>query len=78
MRFSTLADDFTVPKLDEELNPSFDVDGHSHFPIFIADNTDFGPDPAVDPIGRYTWHLEMVDQNHAGWQIEAVFVVVRR
>lgn len=75
MLFSTLAA-FTVPKLDDTLNPPFNVDGHSHFPIFIADNTDFGP-PSVDPVGGYRWHLEMVDQGGDGWQIETRFVVRR-
>lgn len=75
MRFSTLAD-FTVPKLDATLDPPFNVNGHSHFPIFIADNTDFGP-KGVDPIGGYRWHLEMVDQHGDGWQIEPRFVVRR-
>jgi hypothetical protein len=74
-RFDTLAD-FEIPKLDGALNPPFHVDGHSHFPIFIADNADFGP-AGVDPVGGYTWHLELVDQHGDGWQIETRFVVRR-
>ena len=31
--------DFDVPPLDA-IEPPFDVDGHSHFPVFIADNLD--------------------------------------
>ena len=75
-RFSTLAE-FTVPKLDGALDPPFDVDGHSHFPIFIADNTDFGPPEGVNPFGRYRWRLELVDQSGAGWRIVARFTVRR-
>jgi len=71
--FSTLAE-FEIPKLDGELDPPFDVDGHSHFPIFIADNADFGA-AGVDPVGRFTWHLTLVDQHGDGWQIQARFVV---
>jgi hypothetical protein len=43
---------------------------------FIADNTDFGP-AGANPLGRYTWDLQMLDQRGAGWQIEARFVVRR-
>src|SRR5262249_38663363 len=35
--------DFLVPALDASLTPPFAVDGHSHFPVFTADNADFGP-----------------------------------
>jgi hypothetical protein len=69
--FSVLAD-FSVPPLDASLDPPFDVDGHSHFPIFIADNIDFGP-PGVDPAGRYEWTIRMVDQNGNGWEITVTF-----
>jgi hypothetical protein len=73
-RFSTLTD-FDVPPLDT-INPPFDVDGHSHFPVFIADNIDFGP-PDANPFGLYRWQFEMIDQSGAGWRIEARFVVRR-
>jgi hypothetical protein len=73
-RYSTLTD-FDVPPLDA-VNPPFAVDGHSHFPVFIADNTDFGPADS-NPLGVYIWRLEMVDQQGAGWRIEARFVVRR-
>ena len=29
-------DSFDVPLLDDALNPPFDVDGHSHFPLFFG------------------------------------------
>lgn len=70
-QFSVLTD-FEIPALDE-IDPAFAVDGHSHIPVFIADNVDFGT--GVDPRGRYTWHLQMLDQTGAGWQIEASFTV---
>ena len=74
--YSTLAD-FTVPKLDGALDPPFDVDGHSHFPVFIVDNRDFAPPGDVTPEGRYSWTLDMVDQQQAGWRIQTTFVVGR-
>ncbi len=70
--FSVLTD-FQIPALDAT-DPPFAVDGHSHIPVFIADNVDFGS--GVDPVGRYSWHLRLVDQTGAGWQIVATFSVV--
>jgi hypothetical protein len=71
--FSVLAA-FGVPPLDASLEPPFDVDGHSHFPIFIADNIDFGP-ADVDPSGRYEWTIRMLDQTGNGWEITVTFVI---
>ena len=71
--FSVLAA-FSVPPLDASLDPPFDVDGHSHFPIFIADNIDFALTP-VDPAGRYEWTLRMLDQTGNGWKITVRFVI---
>lgn len=65
---------FSVPPLDASLDPPFDVDGHSHFPIFIADNIDFALTP-VDPAGRYEWTLRMLDQTGNGWTITVRFVI---
>jgi hypothetical protein len=66
---------FEVPPLDATLDPPFSVDGHSHFPIFTADNRDSAPSGDVDPTGRYTFHTDMTDQDGAGWRIEATFAV---
>lgn len=71
--FSVLVD-FSVPPLDASLDPPFDVDGHSHLPIFIADSIDFGP-AGVDPGGRYEWTIRMLDQTGSGWEITAKFVI---
>jgi hypothetical protein len=71
--FSFLAA-FSVPPLDASLDPPFDVDGHSHFPIFIADNIDFGP-AGVDPSGEYEWTIRMLDQTGNGWEITVRFVI---
>jgi hypothetical protein len=71
--FSTIAI-FSVPPLDAALDPPFDVDGHSHFPIFLADSIDFGP-PGIDPAGRYRWTIRMLDRPGSGWEITATFAV---
>lgn len=65
-----------VPALDGNLNPSFSVDGHSHFPFFIADSADFGP-PGADLRGSYRWEIEMVDASGNGWRIRVHFAVAR-
>jgi hypothetical protein len=67
-KFYSVLTDFTVPKLKS-------VQGHSHFPVFIADNRDFAPTGDSRPTGDYTYRLEMVDQSGAGWKIETTFVV---
>jgi hypothetical protein len=66
---------FTVPKLDTEIDPRFTVDGFSHFPVFIADSTDFGP-AGTSPLGAYTWRLKLVDQTGSGWEVDASFAVI--
>jgi hypothetical protein len=71
--FNPLLADFSVPPLDASLNPPFDVDGHSHFPIFLADNIDFGPPDT--PSGAYEWTIRMLDQTGNGWEITVRFVV---
>ncbi|NOT85950.1 MAG: hypothetical protein HOP02_14475 [Methylococcaceae bacterium] len=73
--FSTLAD-FEVPALDESLDPPFNVEGHSHFPIFMADSADFGPPGAKLP-GNYAYKISMTDTSGSGWQIEAHFELSR-
>lgn len=66
--------DGDVPALDGTLNPPFAVDGHSHFPFFLADNADFGP-PGAKLRGSYTWDITMVDATGNGWQIRVQFAV---
>ena len=69
---------FSVPPLDDpNLTPSFDVDGHSHFPFFIAEATVFGPGD-VGPAGNYKYTIIMRDQQGNGWTIHAHFVVKQK
>jgi len=68
---------FDEPALnDPSLTPPFNVDGHSHFPIFYADNSDFGP-PGAKVRGLYTYDVVMTDRTGSGWHIQARFLVVR-
>lgn len=66
---------FDVPALnDPSLTPSYKVDGASHFPVFYADNSDFGP-PGAKVDGRYRYDIVMTDRTGSGWHIVADFVV---
>jgi len=64
---------FDVPALDE-LDPPFLVDGSSHFPVYIADNADFGP-PGANLRGSYVFRIQITDATGNGWQVEAHFAV---
>jgi len=67
--------DFQVPPLTAQLDPRFDVDGHSHFPVFFATNADFGP--KGDLRGRYRYDIEFRDASGQGWRLQAHFVIGR-
>jgi|SoiMethySBSTD1v2_1073268.scaffolds.fasta_scaffold152348_1 hypothetical protein len=62
---------------DPTLAPPFDVEGHSHFPFFIADATIFGPG-GVGPAGNYKYTITMEDQQGNGWMIHTHFVVKKK
>ena len=70
-----LLTEFDIPSLNA-ITPPFNVDGHSHFPVFIADNADFWP-ADFNPLGSYTWTFRMIDRNGNGWQISTRFEVRR-
>jgi len=66
---------FSVPAItDPCVVPAFNVDGYSHFPIFLADNADFGP-PNTRLPGRYVYSVTMTDSAGNGWRISATFVL---
>lgn len=68
---------FDVPAInDPGLTPSYNVDGHSHFPLIYADNSDFGP-PGTSLSGLYAYDVVMTDRTGSGWHIRAHFVVSR-
>jgi hypothetical protein len=73
-QFSTTR--FAVPALDDEtVVPPFTVDGHSHFPIFIADNADIAEKADAKLRGSYRYEFTMIDSSGRGWRIEAHFAV---
>ena len=73
-QFDPFLTNFDVPPLTTAIDPTFDVDGHSHFPLFVVTNQDFGP-AGSDLQGRYEYHLTMTDATGAGWTLRAHFVV---
>jgi hypothetical protein len=67
-------DAFAVPPLDNNLNPPFNVDGFSHFPLFFGWNSSF---LAGTPLtGNFEWRVSMRDQQVNGYDIIAPFNVV--
>ena len=64
---------FGVPPLDGSLNPPFNVDGHSHFPLNYIDNADFN---GVDAAGTYLYSLSLRDTAGNGWDVSVPFQVV--
>jgi hypothetical protein len=65
----------SVPPLDGSIDPAFgELDGHSHFPFFVADNADFGKTKQLLP-GAYTYQFTMVDASGSGWKFEVNFEV---
>ncbi len=64
---------FDVPPLTPQLSCPFNVDGHSHFPIFNADNSSFGPGGPIT--GYYQFRITMMDVTGNGWFITVGFTV---
>ena len=64
---------FSVPPLSGALSCPFAVDGHSHFPVFVADTSDFGPGGALE--GHYQYRVTMTDATNNGWSITVTFTV---
>jgi hypothetical protein len=64
---------FDVPPLNDQLSCPFLVDGHSHFPVFIADSSVFAPSGLVG--GHYEYRMKMTDVNGNGWFITIPFTV---
>jgi hypothetical protein len=68
---------FLVPPLTEEIDSRFrDLDGHSHFPVFLAETAEFFPPfPDPHPQGDYQYEVEITDQEENGWKIVARFEI---
>ena len=65
-----------MPPLTPDLEPPFDVDGHSHFPLFVTTN-DCVRQAVIDLRGFYRYDYTLVDTTGAGWRVQARFLVVR-
>jgi hypothetical protein len=61
---------------DQDASPDAlpNVQGASHFPVFVADNTSFGP-PGTDPVGNYDYQITMTDNQGNGWSLSAQFII---
>jgi hypothetical protein len=65
---------FDVPPLTPQLTCPYNVDGHSHFPVFIAETSSFGPGGLLT--GRYEFRITMMDVSGNGWSITVKFTVL--
>lgn len=66
---------FQVPAIDQV--PEFagkGLEGHSHIPLFFADNFDFSTQPVIT--GNYEYRISVLDANGNGYDIVAAFSVV--
>jgi len=64
---------FDIPALTDQLSCPFSVDGHSHFPVFFADTSSFGPGGVLT--GGYQFRITMIDSGGNGWSVTVYFVV---
>jgi hypothetical protein len=64
--------EFDVPALDMMLDPPFDVEGHSHFPMFSAVVFDGLPEPS----GMLETRISMVDAAGDGWDLKFQSIAV--
>jgi hypothetical protein len=72
-KFFSIVSIYDVPPLDADVGfPG--MDGHSHVPLFFADNADFGPEGSKLR-GSYRYLFTFTDQSGSGWNIEAHFAV---
>jgi len=62
-----------VPPLTPQLSCPFNVDGHSHFPMFYADDSSYGPGGPIP--GHYQFRITMTDTTGNGWSITVKFTV---
>ena len=67
----------SVPALDGNLNPPFNVDGHSHYPQFVIDGHFFAADPSLGVNGMFEYRARQRDSSgNNGWDLVARFQVV--
>ncbi len=63
----------SVPPLTKDLSCPFNVDGHSHFPMFWAEDYSYGPGGPIQ--GHYEFRITMLDATSNGWDITIKFTV---
>ncbi|HEY6134412.1 MAG TPA: PEP-CTERM sorting domain-containing protein [Rubrivivax sp.] len=63
-----------VPALDGNLDPPFAVDGHSHFPLFLEEDSTFLA-PGMGLPGAYDFHFQLLDTRGNGYVITSSFEV---
>lgn len=68
-----------IPALDSKLSPPFDVDGHSHIPVFISESADRSvmPMTPIEHTGTYRMRIHLEDAEQRGWNIDVWFVIVQ-
>lgn len=70
--FNDILAQFQVPAIDQV--PGFGgLEGHSHVPLFFADNFDFASRPIT---GDYEYRISLLDATGSGYQIVAPFQIV--
>jgi hypothetical protein len=69
----SLPTSFAVPALDA-VTPAFNVQGHSHIPIFFVESFDFGL-PGQPPTGSFEIRVNLTDQTGNGWNVAGAFEV---
>jgi hypothetical protein len=66
----------SIPPLTPALTHCpFSVDGHSHIPYFLGDNTSFQTDGSGSVVGGYEFRITMIDHTGSGWHISVYFTV---
>lgn len=58
-----------VPALDNQLNPPFTVDGHSHIPWFLYEDTN----TLLKDCGKHEFKGSFIDAAGNGWEFTTTF-----
>jgi hypothetical protein len=66
---------FSVPAINTQPCPGVNVDGNSHFPIFIAENSEAAGQLGTRLHGTYTFNVTMQDSAGNGYSLSTRFEV---
>lgn len=64
--------DMGLLRLDK-IDPPFEVDGHSHIPVFLVAAADWGAPGKIE--GSYFIHSKLLDHDGNGWHITTRFKI---